>query len=521
MVDSVVLDAMIMRDDFAVQGPKLESSESIRTLSIENLTGSGMIVPLLRKPDFQRETNHWTPKQVVTFLASFLDNELIPSVILWKSDSYVFVIDGGHRLSALRAWIEDDYGDGLISSKYFSNQISSGQLKSATNTRKMVEESIGKYTTIKDALLNPDGHPADRVRRARNMAMRSLDLQWVSGDAEKAETSFFKINTQGTPLDKSEELLLRNRHRSVAIASRSIVRAATGHKYWSKFSDTTRADIEKNAKVLHHSLFNPEVDHPVKTLDLPLGGSKSPINALELLMNLISITNAKSVSKKEIKDFDEDPTGELTVDVLAECARVVERVAGNNAASLGLHPAVYFYSERGRHIPDLLTGILLLFRRKLENNDSGFFKKFSLVRRDLEDYLVNNKSLITQALQLARSAVRYERVAALYDFLIGELSQGNKVDDAAMITVVAPGSVSKVLAVSQNTAGQNFSAETKSTIYIKQSLATAMRCAICGGYLDPAKSASYDHIVRKQDGGQGTPDNGQIVHPYCNTSIKN
>lgn len=68
MADSVVLDAMITRDDFAVQGPKLESSEPIRTLSIENLTTSGMIVPLLRKPDFQRETNHWTSKQVLSFL---------------------------------------------------------------------------------------------------------------------------------------------------------------------------------------------------------------------------------------------------------------------------------------------------------------------------------------------------------------------------------------------------------------------------------------------------------------------
>ena len=280
-----------MRDDFAVQGPKLETSESIRTLSIENLTSSGMIVPLLRKPDFQRETNHWTPKQVLSFLESFLDNELIPSVILWKSDSFVFVIDGGHRLSALRAWIEDDYGDGPISSRYFSGQINASQKKVAVSTRKLIEEKIGKYSTIKDALINQEGHTSDRVRRARNMAMRSLDLQWVSGDSEKAETSFFKINTQGTPLDKSEELLLRNRHRSVAVAARSIVRAATGHKYWSKFLPETRSQIEANAKVLHHALFNPEVDHPVKTLDLPLGGSRSPISALELLMNLISVTN--------------------------------------------------------------------------------------------------------------------------------------------------------------------------------------------------------------------------------------
>ena len=59
--------------------------------------------------------DHWTPEQVVTFVASFLDSEVIPSLILWKSPMYIFVIDGGHRLSALRAWMGDDYGDNAIS----------------------------------------------------------------------------------------------------------------------------------------------------------------------------------------------------------------------------------------------------------------------------------------------------------------------------------------------------------------------------------------------------------------------
>ena len=35
-----------------------------------------------------------------------------------------------------------------------------------------------------------------------------------------------------------------------------------------------------------------------------------------------------------------------------------------------------------------------------------------------------------------------------------------------------------------------------------------------------AKSASYDHIVRRENGGLGDTENGQITHPYCNQSIK-
>jgi Protein of unknown function DUF262 len=139
MVETVILDAMIRRDDFAIKGPSPTSGEPIKTLSVETLASGGMLVPLLRKPDFQRETNHWSPTQVLSFLESFLDNELIPSIILWKSTEFVFVIDGGHRLSALRAWIEDDYGDGNVSIGYYSNEISSAQKRVAKKTRALVE----------------------------------------------------------------------------------------------------------------------------------------------------------------------------------------------------------------------------------------------------------------------------------------------------------------------------------------------------------------------------------------------
>jgi len=116
MPQRVSLDAMIPRADFGVADDTSNfSGELIRDFPINHLVSESPVLKLLRKPDFQRETNHWTPEQVVTFVASFLDGEVIPSLILWKSPMYIFVIDGGHRLSALRAWMEDDYGDGTIS----------------------------------------------------------------------------------------------------------------------------------------------------------------------------------------------------------------------------------------------------------------------------------------------------------------------------------------------------------------------------------------------------------------------
>jgi hypothetical protein len=46
-----------------------------------------------------------------------------------------------------------------------------------------------------------------------------------------------------------------------------------------------------------------------------------------------------------------------------------------------------------------------------------------------------------------------------------------------------------------------------------------LECPICGGLLDVEKSVSYDHIRPIREGGLGVAENGQMVHPYCN-SIK-
>jgi Protein of unknown function DUF262 len=151
MAKKVNLDAMIPREDFAVNNDQFEIS-IIRDFPINNLGSDSPILKLLRKPDFQRETNHWTPEQIATFIASFLDNEVIPSLILWKSTSYIFVIDGGHRLSALRAWMEDDYGDGALSAVFYRGEISEEQKTVAKRTRSIVENRIGRFSALKSFL---------------------------------------------------------------------------------------------------------------------------------------------------------------------------------------------------------------------------------------------------------------------------------------------------------------------------------------------------------------------------------
>lgn len=150
----VNLDAMIPRADFALTDDRdAYQGENQSTLGLRDLTTGSLILPNLRKPDFQRETNHWEPEQVSLLVQSFMEGDLIPAVILWRSPTHVFVIDGGHRLSALRAWIEDDYGDRHLSRRLFNDQITDAQLRTARRTRDLINSTIGSYERWKKSTL--------------------------------------------------------------------------------------------------------------------------------------------------------------------------------------------------------------------------------------------------------------------------------------------------------------------------------------------------------------------------------
>jgi hypothetical protein len=195
MTTNVVnMDAMIPREDFYVTSaaPNLTS---ITRISVNDLA-SGFLVPTLRKPDFQRETKDWSPAKVADLVRTFLDGELIPAIILWQAGGNVFVIDGAHRLSALLAWVRDDYGDGTFSKKLFDIHIPDEQARVADRTRKQIHSSLRSYSDYQVASGKP-GSITDQLFAARvqRLAINALDVQWVRAEtALAAENSFFKIN---------------------------------------------------------------------------------------------------------------------------------------------------------------------------------------------------------------------------------------------------------------------------------------------------------------------------------------
>lgn len=65
MAEKLILDALIPREDFDVE-EKNENNlgQSKTTLSITDLEYDSFFFSAIRKPDFQRETNEWTPEKV-------------------------------------------------------------------------------------------------------------------------------------------------------------------------------------------------------------------------------------------------------------------------------------------------------------------------------------------------------------------------------------------------------------------------------------------------------------------------
>lgn len=514
----ITLDALIPRADFCEADGDDGRSHKLPSISLQSLGHDSFLVPSLRKPDFQRETNHWSAEQVLTFLKSFLDNELVPSIIFWKSPGKVFVIDGAHRASALLAWINDDYGDGHISKHFYDSQIKDEQTRAAERLRRSINREIGSYKAFSELMKKPDADEIDALQRARvdNARVRTIDLQWVEGDAEKAESSFFKINKQGTALDKTEERLLRLRRKPIAIASRSIVRAGSGHKYWSRFSDDKISEIEDISKELHDLLFTPEINFPIKTLNLPHGGRSSPISAYNLLMDMIAYTVDGTV--KEADDstlYQDDVDGDSTLHVLAKLRSVMSRMTGNNIESLGLHPAVYFYSSTGKHWDMIFVSMLRVFADSIRNNDKRFFKSFCENRKTLEELLLNNKALIGQANIAIRSQARIDKWSDLIENTVrGKLFK----DGVSQEGILSALDLTGKLIVSEITESTTkFSTYTKSAVFLTESIKKALKCPLCGGLIAVEQSVSYDHKEPKSKGGKGHVGNLQLTHPYCNS----
>jgi hypothetical protein len=525
----VNLDALIRREDFEVRADEQPPSKFKGDLSIAELSPNSLTYQILRKPDFQRETANWSAKQIAGLVKSFLDGDLIPAIILWRSPASgnLFVIDGAHRLSALISWVHDDYGDNQISRDFYDNIIPPEQIQAAEQTRKLIAHDVGSYEQIIFAGQHPGNSDTAHVQRAKNLSAFGIQLQWVTGNAKKAEDSFLKINQLATPIDKTELIMIQSRRKPNAVATRALLRAGVGHKYWSSFPEDKQREIEKISREVYDILFIPVLETPIKTLDLPVAGRGYSADSVRLVFEFVNFANGVTIaSEKAIDDEEEEEEEEEGIDIdgtqtlayLKKVRVLSSRISGNHPSSLGLHPAVYFYGATGRYQPPAFLATVR-FIQEIDERDA--FKKFTDGRQRFEEFLLAYRYFTNQIIGKYGSGTRsLDPLVALYRTILDCVIDNEPDSEIVKKLQAAPKlNFLKEMTEEDRTHNRNFSRDTKSMTFLRDALQKALRCKICNARIHK-KSISIDHIVRKQDGGGGNPENAQLTHPYCNTGYK-
>lgn len=517
MAKLVNLDAMISREDFEVDKEGSAQSQRLgKELKLTELEAAGITYNSLRKPDFQRETASWDSAKVADFIKSFVDGDLIPAIIMWRSPKTgnLFVIDGAHRISALIAWIHDDYGDTVLSRPFFQNMIEPAQQKAADDTRQRIVAELGTYSQLKQYALKPDAAPDElSLRRGRNMGAFTITLQWVDGDATTAENSFFKINQSASRIEETELALIKARKKPNAIAARALIRAGTGHKYWSSFDQGIKSGIEKVAKAVYDNLFLPVLEYPIKTLDLPAADRGYTADSVAMIFDLVNYLNG--VPETAVAD---DASGEATLKLLTKVQNAAERVFGPDRSSLGLHPGVYCYGATGRFQSTAFLAAIA-FVQELDKNKQ--FPKFTKHRKAFEEFVLRYRYFVNQINKnYSRAGVALRPVVRMYEIVLEGVSRG-QTDEVIIDEIKSEKSLNtvKVATEEDRRYGRNFTKETKNAVFLREALTAELTCAICGARLH-FKAITHDHKTRKADGGTGAPENAQLAHPYCNTGYK-
>ncbi len=293
----VSLDHLIIRQSLRYKRPDEKTDyvpqQQPPTLRVSDLIGdhTSSRVGFLRKPDFQRATWAWTPQDCVSLLDSIVNEQVIPSIIMWTSpeSNLDYVLDGGHRISVVLAWLRDNWGDKELP-PHIDEEQEREIRKAAAKVRQLIKEKIGNIDDYReseeefDRIVNEGKAPKlvlppkifDRAQFYRKLRRGNISfpILWVTGDYEKAAQSFLKINKTGRKLSDWETKLLENRDSSFARVVMSVANIDSARYYWPsdppEGSNKTQlagriTDIVDGINKLHTILFQPPYESPAKS----------------------------------------------------------------------------------------------------------------------------------------------------------------------------------------------------------------------------------------------------------------
>lgn len=508
----------------------------------------------LKKPDFQRETNAWSPYQCKEFIESVFLGQIIPSIILWKSyeNGMTYILDGAHRLSVIRAWIIDDWGD---KAGVYYERRDLDEIKSiASNVRSIVNSSIGSFDDFKQSyqalqrIINEGKAPKKEMsERAFKQAKFYSDVigsnstlfaQWETGDYNSAEQSFLRINRQGQPLDPWESTLIEFRKGSY---SRTIMHVANcgenGHYWPTEGLEDTQKVIVSNfgniSKSIYTKLFIPPFILPIQELTVPILVAPAYFQKHLYLLELIPLIVWNQIASdfedqiSLLKHDYELSAGEVISNannLLTQLNTRLEHLVGtaNNPLSLSLVPLIYWYNHRGQFLRSLLYGFIFWIFNGTDKEIRERKIIFSGLRDKVESILFIYKQEIAALAALSGAGLKATRsIAAFFDQLIFFLNQNKSID------LASPELEQAVLELTQQRrkdrsikrAGRTFTKRDQSQSNIKELYEASIRCHICNGIVNlKFGGIQYDHVNEFKSVKETDPVNMRPTHPFCNNN---
>lgn len=568
----VYLDHLIERESFRYVRPVEDLpqilSSPTRKLTLKNLRDPER-VKLLRKPDFQRATWAWSPDDCIELLDSVIKYQVVPSIIMWASplSGLDYILDGGHRISVVLAWLHDDWGDSATNDLRATTPEEAAMMReSLERVRFLVTSKIGKIEEYRAAeqllfqILQRRGHPdqeLDPKTYERAMFYQNLlkdnigfDIQYVVGNYEIAEESFLKINRSGRILSDWEKTLVQHRNSSFGRTVMAIANITSMDHYWPTIEGGTPTitainesirHIQSNIKAIHGTLLLPEYKPSIRTLEYPylvaLTRDLKPFYIAEFLTILSGKKGTEAESEKLLKveqlfTYDANSSEEFitnngvrlsdtAIDALKHLWNPFPHEPAPNQ-SLAIVAPLYFYSTNGRPVRGLLYGFLYWL---LSGSDTIVRERkqvFSAYRGIFEDLLLEDKEQLIQRLsrnigsgtEITLPVARYFQ--ALLQLLVDH--QGDTVSAAFQTDYHAllSGDTARKHTTPKVLKRRTFSQKQRNQILLSSLFGAAVRCEICGGILNPTGPIQHDHIQKVSHGGLTTTHNQRITHPFCN-----
>ncbi|MBC1475303.1 DUF262 domain-containing protein [Listeria grandensis] len=347
--DNCALEHLISRKDIdiAEKGQiAVNTSDRRSSFNLTDLEKSQFFYRQLRKPIFQRDTNQWTIDRVEKLITTFINDGLIPAIILWEdSNGDIYIIDGAHRISSLIAWVQSDYGVGNEIAD--SNHIA---------IKEYIDNKIGNYDEIK---MSDD----DKYRKIRStIAKRSISIQWVMGDYETVKEAFLRINQQGVTLSIDEKELIEKDKLPMSIISRAVLSHGLGQ--------ISRYQSEGTRQIFSY-LFQPALSADLN--NYPMGGSIKEDLTISKVFNIMKIIDGEELlGQSELENKAIDLLGFIS--------------------DLGLSNKLYFYSVPKRYKVSSLYAFTYFFMNL--KDDSLRLAMYKKNRKTFEQLLVRNEKNI-------------------------------------------------------------------------------------------------------------------------------